>query len=454
MHGTGRSSATTLTRRVALKCPDAHGSRGPRAAIRIVVAVDDRLFAQGDLRFALEAQRNQVTEAVDAEPEETVGQADVDEWAAALAHHYAVACPVLHTDQMEMDPPTDIGVDVSGDWQRAIMDPYSPAVRNYRGYRITVHVPFEGEADVFKLRPSSWTSAGPPRGRVQGQELLLTIEYAHDSPPPIDATVEAMTRSVNQWLGFAQPDIDAFNRSLEQHARQAIERRRERIDRRDAHVAQSSIPVRRPGESGGKTYLPDVLVRRPAPSLPQTRADQTAPQLEPVLEARIFEHILGVIRMHARQMEQSPGTYASMGEEDRRQTIVATLNTHYEGRAHAEAFNTTGKTDILIRYEGRNLFICECKFWSGSEGFRDTIDQLFGYAAWRDTKLAIVMFVRERGLSAIIEKARTVVAGHDAFVAWKDASSETELRAIVHWPGDDQKLADLNVFFVHTPAAR
>jgi hypothetical protein len=57
--------------------------------------------------------------------------------------------------------------------------------------------------------------------------------------------------------------------------------------------------------------------------------------------------------MQSRQMEQSPGTYAAMGEEDRRQTIVATLNTHYEGRAHAEAFNNEGKTDILIRYEGR-----------------------------------------------------------------------------------------------------
>jgi hypothetical protein len=31
-----------------------------------------------------------------------------------------------------------------------------------------------------------------------------------------------------------------------------------------------------------------------------------------------------------------------MGEEHRRQTIVATLNTHYAGRATAEAFNVQG----------------------------------------------------------------------------------------------------------------
>jgi hypothetical protein len=33
---------------------------------------------------------------------------------------------------------------------------------------------------------------------------------------------------------------------------------------------------------------------------------------------------------------------------------------------------------------------------SCDDGFIDTIDQVFGYTAWRDTKLAIVMIVREK----------------------------------------------------------
>jgi len=220
------------------------------------------------------------------------------------------------------------------------------------------------------------------------------------------------------------------------------------------HLAESKIPVRRPGESGKKTYIPDVLVRRPAPSLPTTRADDKPPALEPALDERVFEHILAVIRMQSRQMEQSPGTYATLGEEDRRQTIVATLNTHYEGRAHAEVFNNEGKTDIPIRHDGRNLFICECKFWNGPEGFTDTIDQLFRYTVWRDTKLGIVMVIREKGLTAILKKANATLAAHPQFVAWKDAAEEAELRATLHWPGDEERLADLNIFFVHTPQAR
>ena len=33
------------------------------------------------------------------------------------------------------------------------------------------------------------------------------------------------------------------------------------------------------------------------------------------------------------------------------------------------------------------------------------------------------------------------------------SANETELRATMSWPGDEQRHADLNVFFIHTPAA-
>jgi hypothetical protein len=414
--------------------------------------VNEYLFTGGELRLALEAQAQKMREAVEAEPEESLKQADPAEWAAALAHHFAVAGPELKTDDVWMEEPKSVKLDVSGDRGRYFSDPYSDLARNYPGERIVVHVPFEGDAGVFKLRTSSWTTTWP-RGRVKDDELLLTIHYPQDQPPNVDGPTQSFIDQVGKYLGWARGQIGSFNRTLAQEARQTIEARRQRVEQRDAELAKSSIPRRRPSDKA-KTYIPDVIVRRPAPSLPDSRADDKPPTLEPVLDERVFEHILGVIRMQARQMEQSPGTYAQMGEEDRRQTIVATLNTHYAGRAAAEAFNVAGKTDILIRHDGRNLFICECKFWEGPAGFTETIDQLFRYTGWRDTKLAIVMFVREKGLTAILKKAKQTLAEHPQFVAWKDSASETELRAEVSWLGDDERRADLNVFFVHTPETR
>jgi hypothetical protein len=78
----------------------------------------------------------------------------------------------------------------------------------------------------------------------------------------------------------------------------------------------------------------------------------------------------------------------------------------------------------------------QCKFWSGVKGFLATSEQLFGCTAWRDTKLAVVMFLRERALTDIIEKARDALADHERFVEWRDDANETELHGVMSWPGD------------------
>src|SRR5687767_1010825 len=83
---------------------------------RILIVVDDLLFYRGgELSQALESQANKMRQAVAAEPEESLNQADIDEWAAALAHHFAVACPELKHDEVSREPPTDVKLDVSRD---------------------------------------------------------------------------------------------------------------------------------------------------------------------------------------------------------------------------------------------------------------------------------------------------------------------------------------------------
>lgn len=412
--------------------------------------MDDLLFHDGDLGRSLEAQVEKLRQAVAAETEENVKQADLDEWAEALAHHFGVACPELKMDEVWREPAQDVTVDVSYDQRRFFSGDYIPDIAyNFPGYRVVVHLPFEGDAGVFRLCPSTRTTVWP-RGRIGKGELLFTIDWPHDNQPDIDARVNEEIDRVTRYLGWAREQIATFNAGLVQQACQAIEARRQRIEQRDANLAKSAIPVRRPGESGKKTYIADVLVRRPAPSLPSTRGDEKRPSLEPELEQRVFEHVLEVIRKVCLSIEQNPATYGTMGEEARRNAILTALGTHYDGFT-AETDNQGGHTDILARHEGRNVFIAECKFWDGEQSFTATIDQLFGYTGWRDTKLAIVMFVRAKGLTAIFEKAKATLAAHPQFVEVKQPASETELRATMRWPGDQERLADLNVFFVHTP---
>lgn len=388
-----------------------------------------------------------MVQEVERTPEEHVLQVDKDAWAQALSERWSVDAPELRPDDAWMDPPQDVQVDVSWDhFRRAIMDPSRPTY--VPGHRTVVHIPFSGDKTIFSLQPSTFT-LNPPRADVGDGELRLVIEYPSDTPADIKGETNGLVTAVNAYLGYARNDIAQFNAGLDARARAAIQDRRRRVEHHRAHIAETGLPVGPPGERS-KTYIAEALVRLPAPVLPQTPNSEPI-QLEPVLGDEVFEHILGVLRIQAVGIERSPKTYAGMDEEALRTVLLDALNTHYRGQGTAEAFNVTGKTDILVRHEGRNLFIGECKFWSGVKGFLAAVDQLFSYAAWRDTKLALIMFVRERDLTAIVEKAGDALAGHERFVEWRNAANETELRAVMSWPGDERRHADLNIFFVPTP---
>ena len=82
-----------------------------------------------------------------------------------------------------------------------------------------------------------------------------------------------------------------------------------------------------------------------------------------------YDHILAVISNMAHVIERSPKMFKRMGEEELRQHFLVQLNGHYEGNATGETFNYNGKTDILIRERGKNIFVAECKIWDGPKSF-------------------------------------------------------------------------------------
>jgi hypothetical protein len=400
-----------------------------------------QLFSGTRLADVLEAVSQRVPEEVDCAPEDHVLRVDAEEWVAALVERRTMQTPAL--GEPWMDQPIDVRIPFN------TINPFEN--QGIPGYRVVVHIPFDGDGSIFLLQPSSFTGT-VPFASVGDKQLLHVIEYPHTAQVDIKRNTDQLMIEVNRYLGFARADIEAYNASLVEKARRAIENRRERIQRHREHIEATGLPIGPPDESK-KTYIADVIVRRPAPILPSI-PDSTPIPLEPVLEDEIYEHILGVIRASAASMEQSPATYTDQSEEDRRQFFLATLNTHYQGQATAEAFNFTGKTDLLVRYENNNLFIAEFKFWSGAKSFSAALDQLFSYAAWRDTKLALVIFVRENDLTSVIEKSRDELTKYPQFVELEQAAGETELRAKMSWPGDERRLADLAVFFVHTPKTK
>lgn len=405
------------------------------------------IFSNGRLSDALDAQLGELTQEVNSAPEEHVLHVDEDAWIEALVERYRVNVPVLDREGWWQDA-KDVQVDASYDRSRYSSPDTPPCVD---GTKLVVHVPFDGDSAVMRLAPNKFTSSGPPRAQVNGNELLVTIEYPNDQPVmDIKGAAEAVLGRVEQYLEWAREEADPFNARLAQEARARIQRRRGELVRRNASIEQSGIPRGRP-DPDKRTKIAEVIVRRPRP-MRASRGAKPPITLDPALGDEIYEDILATIRATAESMERSPKTYADMGEEDRRHVFLTNLNDGYRGLVTAEAFNGEGKTDILVRHpEGRNLFIGECKFWDGPLSLTDALDQVFTYATWRDTKMSLIMFVRARGLSNVLKSAKKALEEHEQFVNWGEAADETELRATVRWPGDEERLADLNVFLVHSP---
>jgi hypothetical protein len=165
-----------------------------------------------------------------------------------------------------------------------------------------------------------------------------------------------------------------------------------------------------------------------------------------------YEAILQTIGSMARVLELNPKAFAEMDEESLRFMLLVPLNIHYEGQATGETFNWEGKTDIIIKVGGRNIFLAECLVWTGPEYFKSKIGQLLGYTSWRDTKTAIIIFNRNKNLSGVLSQIPGLVKAHPnckhEVTSYKH---ETGFRFVLHHRDDKQRELTLTVLVFDVP---
>jgi hypothetical protein len=134
-------------------------------------------------------------------------------------------------------------------------------------------------------------------------------------------------------------------------------------------------------------------------------------------------------------------------------TFLVQLNGVFKGQATGETFNFQGKTDILIRVDGKNVFIAECKFWKGEKVFLGTIDQLISYLSWRDTKAAVLVFNRNADFSAVLSKIAEITLKHANFKRELGKSNESTFRYVFGQPKDGNREITLTVMAFDIPSA-
>jgi len=156
-------------------------------------------------------------------------------------------------------------------------------------------------------------------------------------------------------------------------------------------------------------------------------------------ELREYNRILRILANMARTMELTPRPFRALNEEDLRTFFLVYLNAEYGGQATGETFNGSGKTDLLIRANGTNLLVAECKFWHGDKALLAAIDQLLAYLAWRDTKAALLVFYRGDGSSAVLKTIAEALPRHKSWKRTLEKLDETTFQCEFANPGDNAR---------------
>lgn len=403
------------------------------------------LFATHDLGRLVELQRTALREEVEGIGADRLLNTSPDDLAAYLVEKYSLACPALRREDWSASE-SEARIDVRHDRSRYFRDESGP--RPVPGQKIEIEVPFDGDRELMFARASTF-SMSPPRASVRGSSVFVAFEIPSDADRNVMPELERTLAAIDEHLGWVRTDADNFNRSLPAVAAQAVADRRQRILANQGRVAALGIPLKS-RDGAPKTYaLPDVR-RKAVPVLPQAVSLPYEP--EPALAMEHYEHVLNVVQNMVQVMERSPSSFAHMGEEAIRDHFLVQLNGHFEGKATGETFNASGKTDILLREGGKNVFIAECKFWKGPKNFHETVGQLLGYAAWRDTRAAILLFNRETSLSTVIAGAKDRTGAHPNFKRWESWRHESGFRCVLHHPGDRNRELVLTVLAFDVPA--
>ncbi len=405
------------------------------------------LFSQFDLRGVLENhERTLLQEISQIDPNQFLNTSPTK-----LTEYFidkgTVHVPILQYDRINTGQ-KEANVDVSQSPGRAIFDRTQPFY--ITGTDVTFFIPFEGDADLFKCRAASGYTFNPPTGVIEGSELIMRYTVTDHDHGGLRQRFDNELEKVKVALGWTATDVKQFNDALPTKVRDSIEARREKLLKDRGLVASLGFPLRE-REGAPRTYAAPTQRRKPPVKRPKpTGAKPFTPEPELLMEE--YEHILEIMSSMVHVIEQSPGSFKRMKEEDLRQHFLVQLNGHYQGQATGETFNFHGKTDILIRADDKNVFIAECKFWQGPKSLSDSVDQLLGYASWRDTKTAIVLFNRGGNLSNVLAKIPEVMKAHPNFIRDLPIAGETSFRYVFHHRDDPNREFVISVLVFEVPA--
>lgn len=387
------------------------------------------LFSRDRLgNYLARAARKVDDELLNYDPDELLlaAESDVIDYLVGLG---MVEELVLHRERTYMLEPVEI--------TKPSFRPNWPEQRVTRWTRV---IPFSGDRHLFELKASSFT-LNPPRAALDEHELHLRWEADRGQPTAaqLNTAFDHELSSIETHIGFTNLDVARHNRAMLDGIPGEVAARRAK------HLADKQLqgelgyPIHRRNDA--PAYAVPLNRRRiasaPRPTRPAAATAQFAP--EPALADADYEAAIKVLLNARNALEHSPSMTAKLNEEHIRDLLLMNLNAHFEGKAAGEVFNGAGKTDILIRERDRNIFIGECKIFRGPKTVTDAISQLLTYLVWRDTKAALLLFIKKDDITSITGKAVSRIETHPNFKRRGARADEDRHDFVLHANGDPSR---------------
>lgn len=360
-----------------------------------------KLFSHGDLRAFMHKNLREINQTVeDRDPEQllTMPETGIVE---ELMDSFRIVVPTLDHEGIEIEPLKQVYSSVE-----AINGSFR-IVQN----KIQLLIPYTGDRVVFTLRPNPCMEPAP-EGTVTDAEIKLIWSGQSDNHERVRRALDEKIAEITKCLDWARDNVNSYNERVERLIPERVQARKQDLLAGRDLAASLGFPIRKRRDA--KTY--EVPLTRKTIKIEPTESSTGAVfQPEPTLADTDYEDALRVLTNARNQLERSPSLACKLDEEEIRDLLLLALNSQFEGAAAGEVFNFKGKTDILIRVDDRHVFIGECKFWKGPKTITNTLDQLLGYLTWRDTKAAVLLFVRGNAFSDIVTKALERLEAHPNF---------------------------------------
>lgn len=295
--------------------------------------------------------------------------------------------------------------------------PYERDFFEIDGVRVTFKIPYDGDPGLFDVQPSTYILSRfatkcfvSPCDENCGS-FTLDFEYTkQELQDQGEAMAEYVQKrfenefgSYREMIAYVNAEVESYNNGLSATALQLLDERKKKADSFSAISNALQIPLTTSKTAPNtKPIQLKRIVRQP--SAKPTVVSGTP---ESCISDSDYENINNIISTCGTTMEKTARTYFANTEEELRDHLLATLNTHYEA-VTGETFRKIGKTDIHIEFENKAAFIGECKIWHGESLFKGAIQQVINYSTWRDLKVSVIIFNKEnQSFHAILSKIKT-----------------------------------------------